>query len=80
MHSINLGDLLHDFFVGVTMDDITSPEPGKYPLCLPQQMGKATTGQILDLKCDSGVQGRYVWLQVPGTESEILNICELEVY
>ena len=78
--ALHPGNFLHDFFIGVTMDDFTStPQPGNYTLCTPQYNGAATTGQILNLCCDLGVEGRYVWIQVPGT-SQQMNICEVEVY
>ena len=77
---LNSGDRLHDFFVGVTVLDMTDPQPGQYPLCQSQYIGAATNGQILDLVCNPGVQGRYVWIQIPTGTFEILTLCEVEVY
>ena len=74
------GNRLHDFFIGVTYDDFTTtPQPGNYPLCRAQYSGAATSGQILDLQCNPGVKGRYVWIQVPGT-SHGLTLCEVQVF
>ena len=71
---------LHDFFVGVTYENFRiAPKPGMYPLCRAQYAGKATNGQILDLECDPGVRGRYVWIQVPGN-GQILTLCEVQVF
>ena len=79
-YTILSGDRLHDFFIGVTYDDFTTtPQPDSYPLCRAQYTGAATDGQILDLECNPGVSGRYVWIQVPGT-SEILTLCEVQVF
>ena len=79
-YTILSGERLHDFFVGVTYEDYnTTPQPGSYPLCHTQYTGAATNGQILDLQCDPGVKGRYVWIQIPGT-NEILTLCEVEVF
>ena len=77
---LHSGSRLHDFLIGVTkVDLVTAPIPGNYPLCLGQYSGAATDGQILDLECDTGVSGRYVWIQILGTD-EILTLCEVEVY
>ena len=73
------GSRLHDFFIGVTNDDFTTaPQPGNYPLCQ-RYSGRAIDGQILDLKCNSVVRGRYVWIQVPG-KGQILTLCEVQVF
>ena len=79
-YTILSGEELHDFFIGVTYGDFaTAPEPGNYSLCQEQYKGAVTTGQILDLQCDRGVKGRYVWIQVPG-DKEILALCEVQVF
>ena len=63
----------------MTSDDFaTAPEPGSYPLCIAQYKGAATNGQVLDIKCNSGVKGRYVWIQVPG--KQYLTLCEVQVF
>ena len=74
------GHFLHDFYTGVTMADISGkPQPGDYPLCTSQFVGAATDGQIIELTCDPGIVGQYVWIQIPGP-SEVLTLCEVEVY
>ena len=78
MSIILSGNRLHDFFIGVTYDDFTSaPQPGNYPLCRAQYTGAAP--KILDVQCDPGVKGRYVWIQVPGN-TQILTLCEVQVF
>ena len=76
---LHLGDHLRDFYIGVTMDDLDRPEPGKYPLCRAQYIGAAKAGQKLTLQCEPWTKGRYVWIQMQAT-SEFLSLCEVEVY
>ena len=79
-YTILSGERLHNFFVGVTSDDYkTAPKPGSYPLCHKKYTGTATNGQILDIQCDAGVMGQYVWIQVQGDE-ETLTLCEVQVF
>ena len=74
------GGRLHDFFIGVTNKDFTTaPKLGNYPLCRARYSGSTTNGQVLDLKCDPGVRGRYVLIQVPGYD-QILTLCEVQVF
>ena len=76
---MNAGDRPHDLYVGVTTDDFAStPQPGNYTLCQPQFCGAAAIGHVVELECDVGVKGRYVWIQLPGS-AENLTICEVEV-
>ena len=74
------GERLHDFLIGVTYNDFTAaPKPGSYALCRAKYTGRASNGEILDLECDPGVKGRYVWIQIPG-RTNILTLCEVEVF
>ena len=73
------GERLHDFLIGVTKKDFKGAPDGKYPLCRALYAGKATNGQILDLECDPGVNGQYVWITVPGNK-QILTLCEVQVF
>ena len=66
-----IGSRLHDFNVGVTKN-------GAYSLCT-QYKGSATNGQVLTLHCTAPIQGRYVTIQIPGSD-EILTLCEVEIY
>ena len=73
-----LVDRLHDFQVGVSdncPNDIT-PAVTNYPLCATYS---GTAGAVTDISCTAAVVGRYVIVQIPGS-SEILTICELEVF
>ena len=76
-YTILSGERLHDFFIGVTYGDF--PKPVSYPLCRQQYTGAATNGEILDIQCDPGVKGQYVWIQIPGTR-ETLTLCEVQVF
>ena len=79
-YAILSGERLHDFFIGVTFVDFTTkPQPGNYSLCRTQYMAAATDGQILDLHCDPGVEGRYVCIQVLGS-NQPLTLCEVQVF
>ena len=74
------GGRLHDFLIGVTKKDFRRrPRLTKNRLCRSRYSGKASNGQILDLECDPGVKGRYVWIQVKGRK-QILTLCEVQVF
>ena len=76
------GEKLHDFFIGVTLEDVTAagkPVPGSYPLCMPQFSGAASNGDILYFSCAPNLIGRFVLIQISGPDS-VLTLCEVEVY
>ena len=62
------------------MSDISGkPTPGNYTLCTSPYPGAARSSQTIEVNCDPGVIGQYVWIQVPGAK-QLLTLCEVEVY
>ena len=72
------GSRLTGFYIGITVDPLTTVTLGNYPQCGGQYLEPAYDGQIMDIDCDPDMEGRYVYIQLPGLE--YLTLCEVEVY
>ncbi|KAI0230343.1 hypothetical protein LSAT2_019294 [Lamellibrachia satsuma] len=75
------GQRLHDFTVGLTNTlptRTTGPEKSPYDVCLVYHGAFPPT--TLMLTCTNYARGRYLFIQINGTGSEFLTLCEVEVY